>query len=112
MRLAKQSVQRTEGVKEEWLGGTFYEATIKYDSLFRHPWLHAQRVLHMGHETCFLQDLSAPARKSCMICTHLPRVFNTSRSEKNFKFKEDKQQLAKNQAQSAEAKAESLDCQR
>ena len=31
VRLVKQSVWSTEEVKEEWLSGKFYEATIKYN---------------------------------------------------------------------------------
>ena len=59
VRLAKQSVWSTKKVKEEWVSGKFYEATIKYDLCLRQTWLPAYRVLPMGHRTCFLQDPSA-----------------------------------------------------
>ena len=58
-RLVKQSVWSVETVTEEWFSGKFYEAAMKYDLIFGEPWLHAHRVSHMGHRTCFLQDPSA-----------------------------------------------------
>ena len=59
VRLVKQPVWSREEVKEEWLSGKFYEATIKYDLFLSQPLLHAHRVSPMGHRTCFLQDASA-----------------------------------------------------
>ena len=56
MKQSVWSVEKT--VTEEWFSGKFYEATIKYDSFLGQPWLHAHRVLPMGHRTCFLQDPS------------------------------------------------------
>ena len=74
VRLVKQSVWSVEEtVTEEWFSGKFYEATINYDLFLGQPWLHAHRVSPMGHRTCFLQDPST--------CTHIPRVYTSSRSE-------------------------------
>ena len=73
-------------MKEESPSGKFYEASTKYDLFLGQPWLHARRVLPMGHGTCFLKGPSA-SDPSDLYCTHSPKGFNTSRSEISFQFK-------------------------
>ena len=87
VRLVKQSVWSAEKVKEESFSGKFYEATIQYDLFLGQLGftLIVCRPWDIGHS---FSGIRQPATNpNCIICTHTPRVFNTSKSEISFKFK-------------------------
>ena len=106
VRLVKQSVWSVEEtVTEEWFSGKFYEATIKYDLFLGQPWLHAHRVLPMGHRTCFLQDPSTSDPSD------LYYLHPYTKSIHQFKER-DGQEWTGNQEEFAERKVESLNCKK
>ena len=86
VRLVKQSVCITEEVKKEWLSGKFYDAPARlvcswvnrcFTLIVCCPW-------DTGQASSKIRQTAT--RPSCIICTHAPRVFHTSRSQISFKF--------------------------
>ena len=69
VRLVRLSIWSTDDVKEAWLPGTFYEATIKYDLFLGQPGSISQRAI-----------------RAVLCHTHSARVFNTSKREISYKF--------------------------
>ena len=86
VRLVKLSVWSVETVTEELFSGKFYEATIKYAFYWVNLGftLIVCRPWDIGHASSRIRQPAT--RLSCIICTHTPRVFNTSRSEISYKF--------------------------
>ena len=112
VRLVKQSVWSTEEVKEEWLSGKFYEATIKYELLLGQPWLHAHRVSPMAHSSCFLQDPSANDLSELYYLHPFTKSVQHFKGRNKLQLQDHGQEFTRNQAQIDEAKVESLNCKK
>ena len=111
-KLVKQSVWSVETLTEEWFSGKFYEATIKYNSFLRQPWLHAHCVLPMGHRTCFLQDPSASDPSELYYLHPYTKSVQHFNQRNKLQIQQDGQEWKRNQGQFAEGEVESLDCKK
>ena len=113
VKLVKQSVWTVEEmVTEEWFSGKFYEATIKYDLFLRQPWLHAHRVLPMGHRTCFLQDPSTSDRSDLYYLHPYTKSIHQFKERNKLRIQQDGQEWTENQEEFDERKVASLNCKK
>ena len=113
VRLVKQSVWSVEEtVTEEWFSGRFYEASIKYDLFLGQPWLHAHRVLPMGHRTCFLQDPSTSDPSDLYYLHPYTKSIHQFKERNNLHIQQDGQEWTGNQEEFDEGKVESLNCKK
>ena len=112
VRLVKQSLWSTDDVKEEWLFGTIYEASIKYDLFTGQPWLHAHRVSPMGQRTFFLEDPSANDPSQLYYLHPFTKSVQHFKERNKLQIVEDEQELERNQTKSEDRRIESFTCKK